>query len=87
MPTKYDTNPLDPDFPAKAKAAAEAQAATRTLGHTGADTRQFAELGEEQTRRFAPKDTSGYSTPPYTGQYVPANYQAAGFANANQSIS
>ena len=87
MPTKYDTNPLDPDFPAKAKAAAEAQAATRTLGHTGGETRQFAEVGEEQTRRFAPADTSGYAAPPYTGQYVPANYQATGFGSAAQSIS
>ena len=85
MPTKYDTNPLDPEFPAKAKAAAEAQAATRTLGHAGGETRQFAEAGEEQTRRFAPADTSGYAPPPYTGQYVPANI--AGFGNAAQSIS
>lgn len=87
MPTKYDTNPLDPDFPEKAKAAAEAQSATRTLGHTGSETRQFAEAGEEQTRRFFPTETSGYAAPPYTGQYVPANYHAAGFAHVDQSIS
>jgi len=84
MATKYDTNPLDPDFPAKIKAEAEALAATQTLGYTGPETRQFAEPSEEQTRRFVPSDTSGYAQP-YTGQYVPAHYQTAGFAD--QSIS
>ena len=52
MPSKYDTNPLDPEFPAKAKAAAAAESATSGLGQTGGETRQFAEAGEEQTRRF-----------------------------------
>ena len=87
MPTKYDTNPLDPDFPEKVKAAAEAEVATRVLDNHGVGTRQFAEPSEEQTRRFNPANTSGYTAPPYTGQYVPANYQAAGFAGVNQSIS
>lgn len=86
MPSKYDTNPLDPEFPAKAKTAAEANAATHNLGQNAGETRQFAEPGEEQTRRFAPADTAAY-VPPYTGQYVPANYQAAGFVNVEQSIS
>lgn len=86
MPTKYDTNPLDPDFPEKARAAAEA-GGTQTLPYTGAETRQFASAPtEEQTRRFASPDMSGY-TPPYNGQYVPANYQHAGFVGADQSIS
>jgi uncharacterized membrane protein len=84
MATKYDTNPLDPDFPERVKAEAEALAATQGLGYTGAETRQFAEPGEEQTRRFAGPNTSGYA-PPYTGQYIPANYQSAGFVD--QSIS
>ena len=84
MATKYDTNPLDPDFPEKIKAEAEAKVATQTLGYTGAETRQFAEPSEEQTRRFVAADTSGYA-PPYSGQYVPAQYQPAGFRD--QSIS
>ena len=85
MATKYDTNPLDPDFPEKIKAEAEAQAATQGLGYTGAETRQFPQTvaTEEQTRRFAAADTSGYA-PPYTGQYVPANCHAG---YADQSIS
>ncbi len=81
MPTKYDTNPLDPDFPEKVKAAAEADVATRVLDGSRVETRPFAEAGEEQTRRFFPTDTSGY-TPPYTGQYVPA-----GFASVDQSMT
>ncbi len=86
MPSKYDTNPLDPDFPEKIKAAAEAEAATQVLNSSGGETRQFAEPGEEQTRKFAPANT-GYAAPPYTGQYVPANYHAAGFGSSDQSIS
>ena len=86
MATKYDTNPLDPDFPEKVKAAAEAEVATQVLNSSGAETRQFAEAGEEQTRKFAGANT-GYAAPPYTGQYVPANYSPAGFANFDQSIS
>ncbi|MEO6654664.1 MAG: hypothetical protein ABIO36_01130 [Pyrinomonadaceae bacterium] len=88
MSTKYDTNPLDPDFPEKIKAEAEAQNATQTLPNTGGETRQFADPlpTEEQTRRFAPDDASGFSQP-YNNQYTPANYQTVGFANVNQSLS
>ncbi len=85
MPTKYDTNPLDPDFPEKVKAAAEAEVATQVLNSSGAATRQFAEPGDEQTRRFFSTDTTGYAAPPHTGQYVPANI--AGFGSSTQSIS
>lgn len=87
MPTKYDTNPLDPEFPEKAKAAAEGQP-TQTLPYTGAETRQFAgaAITEEQTRRFASPDVSAYSSP-YNGQYVPANYIGAGLADMDRSSS
>ena len=86
MPTKYDTNPLDPDFPEKARAAAANLQATQTLGYTGAETRQFPQAAptEEQTRKFAAADTPSYSAP-YTGQYVPTNYQQAAFAGVDQS--
>ncbi len=83
---KYDTNPLDPEFPEKARAAAADQdpEATRTLPSTGARTRQFAAVEtEEQTRRFA--GTAPYSSP-YNGQYIPANYHA-GTADMNRSSS
>ena len=86
MPTKYDTNPLDPEFPEKARAAAEAAGATQTLGYTGAETHQFppTAMTEEQTRRFADADVSAYSAP-YNGQYVPTQYNAAAFATPDQS--
>lgn len=86
MPTKYDTNPLDPDFPEKARAAAADAQATRTLGVTGAETQQFPHVaaGEEQTRRFAAPDMPSYSAP-YNGKYVPSNYQPATFATVDNS--
>jgi uncharacterized membrane protein len=86
MPSKYDTNPLDPDFPEKAKAAAAAEVATQTLPHHGAETRQFpqAALTEEQTRKFAGQ--SPYMQP-YTGQNVPTTYDPAAFATTDRSPS
>ncbi len=88
MPTKYDTNPLDPDFPEKVKAEAEAHAATQAFPANGAATRQFAgaTATEEQTRRFAESGIPNYS-PPFNGQYVPASYNPAGFGQVDQSIS
>lgn len=85
MPTKYDTNPLDPEFPAKVKAESDGQP-TQVLGNAGSETRQFPPVmpTEEQTRRFATADGAQY-TNPYTGQYVPANYQQTTFADADQS--
>ena len=75
---KYDTNPLDPEFPDKVKATAEYadEAATRTLHTTNAETRQFADPlpTEEQTRRFA--GSTPYS-PPFNGQYVPTNFYSS----------
>lgn len=81
MPSKYDTNPLDPDFPEKAKAAAAAADGTQVLGQSGAHTRQFPPTAqvEEQTRRFAGVNTAPYATP-FTGQYVPAHVPAGDYA-------
>lgn len=82
MPTKYDTNPLDPEFPERIKADAEAEVKTQVLSETGAaETRQFASgaptsATEQETRRFFSADASAYSQP-YDGQYVPTNYNAA----------
>lgn len=87
MATKYDTNPLDPEFPAKAKAAA-GEFETQTLHYKGVETRQFADVSptEEQTRRFNTSDFPVYSAP-YNEQNVPANYQSVSFGNVDQSIS
>ena len=88
MPTKYDTNPLDPEFPEKARAAAEAEQATRVLPYAGVETRQFvgALPTEAQTRKFASDDLPGYS-PQFNQQYASPNYQPVGFANVDQSLT
>jgi uncharacterized membrane protein len=84
---KYDTNPLDPEFPEKVKVTSSYSdvAATRTLHTKNAETRQFAGTvpTEEQTRRFS--GATPYS-PPFNGQYVPMNYQANN-ADMNRSSS
>lgn len=84
MASKYDTNPLDPDFPAKAAAAA-ASGDTRILNDTDAQTRPFADPpgrdDEEATRVLNNAATAGYSAP------VGGQYQTVGFANMNQSVS
>ncbi len=84
---KYDTNPLDPDFPERAKAATVDvdSPATRGLPYKGAETRQFAETAqvEDPTRLFT--GASPYSAE-FNGQYVPVNYQS-GTADMNRSSS
>lgn len=79
MASKYDTNPLDPEFPEKV-------GATQVLGQANAETRQFPPPAptEEQTRRFAVADVP-YS-PPFDGQNVPAPYQAAPVAAADRKV-
>ena len=84
---KYDTNPLDPEFPDQVKSAPAdpESAATRTLHNNSAETRQFSGPAptEEQTRRFT--GATPFS-PPSNGQYVPMNYQANN-ADMNRSSS
>lgn len=83
MATKYDTNPLDPDFPEKARAAAEPMG-TQALPPSGGETRQFAPpplSSEEQTRILENARMSGYTTPNNS------QYQTVGFANMHQSLS
>ena len=81
MANKYDTNPLDPEFPDKA-------GATQVFEKTGAATQTFPKTAptEEQTRRFANQDFPTY-TAPYNGQYVPAQYQPTGVSNVDQTSS
>jgi uncharacterized membrane protein len=90
MPTKYDTNPLDPEFPEKAKAAAAAADAqvTQSLPYNGPETRTFPKVAatEEQTRRFAPTEFSAYPSP-YSGHFAPVNYQGAAPAEIDRSSS
>jgi len=91
MANKYDTNPLDPQFPEKVKAASAAgDASTREIPVTGGETRRFPESmpTEEQTRRFAEPEVSAYGNPyvsTFNGQYVPNQYHPRGLANVNSS--
>ena len=87
MASKYDTNPLDPEFPEKAKTASD-EAETQTLPYSGAETRQFADppMSEEQTRRFVSPGMGGFGSP-YDGQFTPASYQPVSFGNVDQSLT
>jgi uncharacterized membrane protein len=85
MPSKYDTNPLDPDFPEKLRAESEGQR-TQVLSESGApETQHFPIVPhtEEQTVRLP---GTHYAPPPpqfqqpYNGQYVPGMYQPQHFA-------
>lgn len=80
---KYDTNPLDPDFPQRAK-----EMQTEILPNSGAQQTQpfpFASVTEEQTRRFGEADFS--YTSPFDNQNIPANFQTAQFKSDAENAS
>jgi uncharacterized membrane protein len=84
MPKKYDTNPLDPEFPQKAR---EAQA--EAFPRANVETDRFAppSITEEQTRRFDEANFASYS-PPFGEGQMPAEYRAAQpFADVGKSSS
>lgn len=90
MASKYDTNPLDPEFPEKARAAAAADPGTQALPYGDGRTQPFPYVAptEEQTRRFKDADVHAYSAnfaSPYNGQFVPANYQTTHLADMGSS--
>ncbi len=63
MPKKFDTNPLDPDFPEKAKAAAAAgyDAPPKTRFSTAEFPSAPSSITEEETRRFNDADFNTYA--------------------------
>lgn len=83
MPKKYDTNPLDPEFPSKIR-----ETQTETLPREGAETGRFPppSVTEEQTRRFKEANFEAYQSP-FSGQNVPANFKTANLADMNQASS
>ena len=85
MSTKYDTNPLDPDFPEQLKREAEAQAATQVLPQGIGETQRFAPETEEQTRRFVEADQAAFQQP-FNGQFVPAVAQNVNVSTTDGSI-
>lgn len=71
---KFDTNPLDPEFPERMKKEAE----TTALPRNNYKTSEFPlpPMTEEQTRRFNEAEFNAFNSP-YNGQQVPAHFQTA----------
>ncbi len=90
MPKKFDTNPLDPDFPEEAKAAAQTASAgdytapQRTPFSTNEFPTRPSSVTEDETRRFNDAQFNAYA---FQGGQTPAVYQAVGLADMNQASS
>ena len=71
---KFDTNPLDPEFPERVKREAE----TVVLPKNEFQTAEFPPVSvtEQETRRFNEANFGAYQAP-FNGQNVPANFQTA----------
>jgi uncharacterized membrane protein len=83
MPKKFDTNPLDPEFPEKAKAASANYAPPpKTPFSTAEFPTAPASVTEEETRRFSDADFQAYSYP--TAQPIAA-YQTANLSDMNSA--
>ena len=86
---KFDTNPLDPEFPEKVR-----ETQTDALPKNSYETSEFppaaaagASVTEEQTRRFDEADFSAYQSP-YDGRNVPARAdQTANIHAQSENIS
>lgn len=76
MPKKYDTNPLDPEFPAKVATAQQDETAYKL----SAETQNFPNnvLTEEQTRQFQNEQYQPMFNPP--NYQPPAVYHTTRFA-------
>ena len=89
MPKQFDTNPLDPDFPEKAKAAAETAdqggeytAPQRTPYSTSEFPTRPHSVTEEETRRFGEADFQAYA---FQGAQPPVAYQPAYATQMNRA--
>jgi len=80
---KFDTNPLDPEFPEKVR-----EAETVVLPKNQFRTAEFAppSVTEEQTRRFDEVNFDAYQSP-YDGQNIPANFNTSNLGDMNKSSS
>lgn len=79
---KFDTNPLDPEFPQKVMEAQQ----TNALPQTDAATQKFADAAdtEEETRQFNKANFAAYQSN-FNGQNVPANFQTSRLADMGNS--
>lgn len=90
MAKKFDTNPLDPEFPEKARTAAETGPAAvytapqRSPFSTAEFPRSPGSVTEEETRRFEGPQFNSYA---FHGGQSPAVYQPVGLADMNQASS
>ena len=89
MPKKFDTNPLDPDFPEKAKAAAHTAeqsgdytAPQRTPFSTAEFPTRPGSITEEETRRLGEAEFNMYA---FQGAQPPVAYQRATMASMNRA--
>ena len=92
MANKFNTNPLDPDFPEKAKAQAAGSiytAPTKTAYSTSEFPRSPASITEEETRRFAEADFQAYwqQDPQPVGLYQAPPDRAAMNAASSRKVS
>ncbi len=64
MAKKFDTNPLDPEFPAKVEEAQKRNVETAVLPNQNGKTQKFADPveTEEQTRKFNEAEFESYQT-------------------------
>ncbi len=90
MATKFDTNPLDPDFPEKAKAQTAAVSGYTAPPKTPYKTAEFptapSSVTEEETRRFAEADFQAYwqQNPQPVGFYQPPDRAAMNAASGRK---
>jgi uncharacterized membrane protein len=84
MAKKFDTNPLDPEFPERAKAGQDSYGPPPKTPFSTAEfpTSAPASITEEETRRFNDSDFQAYS---YTAAQPVAAYQGHRFAEMNRA--
>lgn len=91
MPKKFDTNPLDPEFPEKARAAAAADTSPDVSAYTAParspySTAEFPSpppsVTEDETRRFTEAQFNAYA---FQSGQVPAAYQPTPMSGMNRA--
>jgi len=84
MPKKFDTNPLDPELPERAKAAAASRydAPPKTPYSTSEFPTTPSSITEEETRRFSDTDFQAYS---FAAAQPVLPYQAPNFSDMNRA--
>lgn len=87
MPKKFDTNPLDPNFPERIKNRPEPEVQAYTAPQrTPYSTAEFPtrppSVTEDETQRFTDDQFQQYA---YQGGALPAAYQMAGLADMNRA--